>query len=200
MNESLRPKMENEPEWLDTETRAMLEWRPPEKLAPAVTARFTLVLLQKGSDARRIARAFARTRDGSETDVHAAFRLAPPATVAVGLTYEEALMGQFELICADCISVFLDDGVIACAAQDYLRNLYSRLRKSPEFAPCQVTLGPVPADESGATYLDQFLGLSPERFQDVLGTPLTVAAKKARIMKHWGAKIGAEMTILKEGT
>ena len=28
---------------------------------------------------------------------------------------------------------------------------------------------------------------------------LTVAAKKARIMKHWGAKIGVDVAIIKEG-
>ena len=192
--------MKSEAEWLDTETRAMLDCQPPQKLAPAVTARFTLVVLENGLEARRIARALARIRDGSETEVQTVFGLAPPATVAVGLTHQGALMGQFELICADCISVFLDDGVVACGAQGYLRNLYSRLRESPEFAPCRITLGSVPADESGAKYLDQFLGLSLERLQDALRTSLTVAAKKARIMQHWAAKIGADVSVLKEST
>ena len=47
-------------EWLDTETKAMLQQTPPQKLALPDTGIFALVLLQKGNNPTRIRRALAR--------------------------------------------------------------------------------------------------------------------------------------------
>ncbi len=43
-------------DWLDTQTKAQLEKNPPEKLAPPVVARYSLVLLERGSDSQRVDR------------------------------------------------------------------------------------------------------------------------------------------------
>jgi hypothetical protein len=55
-------------------------------------------------------------------------------------------------------------------------------------------LANVPAGLRGAAFLDQFLGITPAEFRKLRPLALTVAAKKARIMKHWGDKIGAGVT------
>ena len=186
-------------DWLDTETQAMLQRQPPQKLAPPTTACFALVLLERGADSKLVVRALTRTRDCPESEAESVSRASTPAAVATGLTYEGALMGQFELISADCISVFVEEHVVS-AAENYLDNLYGQLRRSPEFALRRVELKTVPTNESGARFLDQFLGITNEEFQNRRPLVLDVAAKKARIMQHWADKIGCEVIISERDT
>jgi hypothetical protein len=106
------------------------------------------------------------------------------------LSYDAALEAQFELICCDSISVFLDDAVVLGATAAYLLELFAKLRASPEFQLVSIQLESVPAGERGMKFLKQFLGTpSPLPFK------AAVARKKARIMKHWAVRIGATMTV-----
>ncbi|MCG8586200.1 MAG: hypothetical protein MI757_15950 [Pirellulales bacterium] len=179
--------------WLDTETKAALEKQPPSKLAPPDTVAFTLILIANhGDDNERLTRALRRILQTSDQD---ALRLAErelPVTVKSSLSYEDALLGQFELISCDAVSVFITDHVATGATREYLDTLYkSLLTESDEFQQTLVRVEEIPSTESGKKFIDQFIG------DGALTFPLEVAAtqKKARIMKHWGDKIGARLSI-----
>jgi len=179
--------------WLDPQTKAMLEASPPEKLAPPDTAGFTLVLLAVcAGDTSRLVRAVAQIVSGSAGRALRMLARPLPLPLNKGLSHADALLGQFELVACDCVSVFLADEVAAGARPRYLAALYARLRASPEFEPLGVRIDSIPSDRRGEDYLDKFLG--GERC--ALPVELRVMRKKARIMKHWAEKIGGRLQIV----
>jgi hypothetical protein len=181
--------------WLDTETLALLERDPPDKLAPAEVVGFTLVLLKVyGQDTGRLARALQRIADSTDGSAIELAGCAPPCAVKKGLTHADALLGQFELIAADSISVFLDDEVFECASPDYLRQLYAELMQSTEFEPVALRVESIPSSEQGAAFVQQFLGLDDAWRVG----PIQAPRKKARIMSHWASKIGGRVRWLEE--
>ena len=110
------------------------------------------------------------------------------------------MLGQFELICCDSISVFLRTEVVASAEPWYLTQLYRQFRQSPEFESIPITIVSVPNTVLGERFVDQFLG-----GMEVVGSMASgslrcenVMRKKARIMAHWAKKIGAEIIIANE--
>ena len=181
-------------EWLDTETKAILQGSPPEKLAPPGTAGFTLVLLSKTSDQRRLRQALARVRSSESAALDAILAEPCPTTVAAGLTEEDAMFGQFELACCDCPAVFIRDEVVAEDDHSYLSELYAELSASWEFQPVVIEIHSAPSDDRGRRFMRQFLGVD-ESFLERVQLPLRerVLRKKARIMLHWGRKIGADV-------
>ncbi len=179
--------------WLDTETKAILAPSPPGKLAPPDTAAFTLVLLAApdGKPDRLIA-ALERILGGASEKAIAALAGPLPVPIKGQLSYAVALLGQFELITCDAISVFMIDEVVSEAPADYLAGLYADLCGSTAFRGVCVRIESMPADERGRDFLDRFTGAaSPE-----LPLELRVMAKKARIMVHWGAKIGGNVSVV----
>ena len=71
-------------------------------------------------------------------------------------------------------------------------GLYADLCESPEFRSVSLRIESIPADERGRDFLVRFTGAaSPE-----LPLELRVMTKKARIMEHWGTKIGGKVTIV----
>jgi hypothetical protein len=181
--------------WLDTETKAILQPSPPAKLAPPDTATFTLVLLgvpQGKPD--RVVSALERILGGAREKALQLLARPVPASVKGRLSYPDALLGQFELIACDAVSVFLMDEVVSTAPADYLAGLYAELCESPEFKSVSVRIESMPADERGRDFLDRFTGAaSPE-----LPLELRVMGKKARIMTHWGAKIGGKVAVVEK--
>jgi len=172
-------------DWLDAETKAQLASNPPNKLAPPAVGGYTLVLLERGYNRQRVNRTLAALIDDP-----AKLRKQSPLVVNTQLSLSDALEAQFELICADSISVFLDDEIFLNASATYLVELFAELRKSPEFEPVRVRVSSVPNDERGARYLEQFFG-------EALNLPITqiVPRKKAHIMQHWAGKVGAIMEL-----
>ena len=179
--------------WLDTETRAILQPSPPVKNAPPDTAAFTLVLLSAPEEKPdRLVVALERIL-GADRE-KALWLLARPVPVSVRgqLSYADALLGQFELIACDAVSVILMDEVVNTAPADYLAGLYADLCESPEFRSVSLRIESIPADEHGRDFLVRFTGAaSPE-----LPLELRVMTEKARIMEHWGTKIGGKVTIV----
>ena len=185
--------------WLDTETKAMLQQSPPGKCAPADIGEFTLVLLKRGRDLDRLLRALRRIPGLSRAKaVETAARMCP-VPIASGLSLADAMLGQFELVCCDAVSVFLRDDVVVSAEYSYLGELYRQFQKSPEFETVKVKVTSVPNTVTGEHFVDQFLGGA-----DII--PRLVAAglrsceenmmrKKARIMAHWAEKVGAKVVI-----
>ena len=173
--------------WLDTETKALLQKSPPEKLAPPDTAGYTLVVLSiYGDDNSRVLRAIKRIL---RTPQDAACRslMGPlPIVVETGLSHADALLGQFELISSNAISVFVDDEVFNNASPEYLEGLYAQLLQSPEFEIVSLRLESIPSTERGDDFIDQFLGNDDSWRSQAL----TLPRKKARIMEHWARKIG----------
>ena len=94
---------------------------------------------------------------------------------------------QFEFICVDSVSVFIEDQVLENASQDYLNDLYETLLQSSEFQPMRVHVVSVPPGNDGMRFLEQFFGGRQLPIKQV------VARKKARILEHWANKIGAEV-------
>jgi hypothetical protein len=113
------------------------------------------------------------------------------------LSYHDALLGQFEFVCSDAIAVFIASEVAVFAEPSYLRELFTSLRRSREFAESRITIRAVPDTEDGRRFLDQFLG------GDWLGTvaqslpaEVHVQWKKARIMAHWANRIAAAVDVI----
>jgi hypothetical protein len=177
--------MSKSTDWLDTQTKAQLQKSPPDKLAPPVVGGYSLVLLERGTDRERVFRTIQALAEDADKVVSKC-----PVVVRHNLSLADALEGQFELVCTDSISVFLNDNVIRAAEPAYLDDLYRTVRKSAEFEPVTIHLRSIPDDEDGKRFLRQFFG-------QVLGVPAThiVARKKARIMLHWGSKLGAVVEI-----
>jgi hypothetical protein len=178
--------------WLDTETRALLHRSPPDKLAPPDTATFALVLLSSsGSDVARLYTAVWRVRRVSEEGVWAVLLRPRPTTLQTGLSLEDSLLGQFELISCDAVSVFLADDVLAGAPAGYLEDLYARLLRSSEFETVPIRIEEIPPTAQGLEFLERFLGQDGPRPPSVL----RVMRKKARIMEHWANKIGGRLVV-----
>jgi hypothetical protein len=168
-------------DWLDTQTKAQLAACPPEKLAPPTVAGYSLVLLERGPDRRRV--------DGTLQRLIGDSSFAPrrcPFVIQRALALTDALQGQFELICADSVSVFIADEVVQNATKQYLYELFQSFCLSPEFQQVRIHVESVPQNDDGARFLHQFFG-------EGLSPPFTqvVARKKARIMQHWGTRLGA---------
>jgi hypothetical protein len=185
-------------QWLDTETRAILQGAPPEKLAPPDAVGFTLVLLSKTNDQERLRQALAKAGCTNPAASEVILTSPCPQVVAVGMTAEDAMLGQFELACCDSAAVFIRDEVVAGNDQPYLSDVYAKLSSSSEFQPVGIDIHSVPNDDQGRRYLQQFLGVH-EFFLEWIGLPLhqTVMKKKARMMRHWGEKIGADVRMTK---
>lgn len=181
-------------EWLNTETKALLQNVPPEKLAPPDTVGFTLVLLSRTEDQKRLRRALTRAGCNQAAASQIVLTGLCPQVVAVGMTAEDAMLGQFELACCDSVAVFIRDDVVAKNDQLYLTELYAELSSSEEFELVAIDIHFVPDDDRGKRYLQQFLGVR-ELLPEWSGPPLRqkVLQKKARIMRHWADKIGADV-------
>jgi len=180
--------------WLDTETRAVLEKSSVKKSAPPKTREFSLVLLEKGADVARLARAICRINDCSKPQAQSLLQHTPPICLHRDLSYEDALLGQFELICCDAASVCIRSQVVENAELGYLRSLYSQLAHSSEFRHLRMRITHLPENQSGAKFADQFLGI-PKAAIVSISYPLEirVSLKKARIMQHWAGRIGARL-------
>jgi len=179
-------------DWLDTETKAILDRADEPRIAPPKAAEFGLVVLRKGGEDGRLARAIRRINDCVESRAIALSRSPVPITVNPGLTEAEALYGQFELICCDAVAVFVRSDVLE--EQDdpnYLDSLFRRVLRSPEFEPARIDVLEVPATKEGREFVDQFLGELRSEERPGGGWSLRVPRKKARIMKHWAARVGA---------
>ena len=100
------------------------------------------------------------------------------------------MLGQFELICCDAISIFIADEVASGARKGYLADLYGSLLRSQEFAETTLRIESLPAGVRGEAFIDQFLGQSPD-----LPAVLALSRKKARIIYHWASRIGAQVSL-----
>jgi len=177
--------------WLDTETKALLQKSPPDKLAPPDTAGFTLVVLSiYGHNNTHVVRAIKRILGTSEDAASRLLTRPLPFAVKAGLSYADASLGQFELISSDAISVLLNDEVFNEGAQEYLDQLYATLLQSSEFEIVAVRIQSIPSTDRGGEFIDQFLGNDDSWRSAELKLP----RKKARIMEHWAKKIGGLVT------
>jgi len=179
--------------WLDTRTKEFLQWVQNDKLAPPKTAEFALVLLRKGQDHERLVDAITQINKCSGPHAADLANRRTPVTINLDLTEEEALWGQFELICSDAISIFLRTEIVVQNDRLYLWPLFQKILQSSEFLPATVRISDVPETESGEMFVEQFLGRVPVKrvFPVAIGMPF----KKARIMEHWARKIGAGLKI-----
>ena len=176
--------------WLDTQTKELLQKVGDHDLAPPKTAEFALVLLRKGQNRDRLVNAIIQINKCNESDAALLARRRAPVTINPDLTEGEALWGQFELICCDAISIFLRSDVVAADDKYYLWPLYKKVLESAEFKPATVSVTEVPKTESGEKFIEQFLGGSP-----TIPMTLTIPFKKARIMEHWATRVGAQLKV-----
>ena len=180
--------------WLDPQTKEILEPIPPTKRTGISLCDYCLSIIRISADYSFIERALKRIgADSSVSRIKRLLDVYPGVTVKTGLSYEGALMGQFELICADTHSVFLDSEVSSYSDPEYLRELIFRLSRSTEFAPATVELLELPRSNQGLRFEEQFF--SPRNRP--LNLPWTgrVARKKARVMEHWATKFSIPINI-----
>jgi len=184
--------------WLDAETKAILQSVPPEECVALGVSGFTLVLLERGFQVDRLVRAFQRIHLDPERAVNSLLFAPCPTVVRSGLTLDQAIVGQFELVCCDCVSVFLRDEIAAEGTAEYLRSLYSRLRASPEFQPVFLAITLVPDTDAGRRFCDQFLSSALEKRVRYGSEGIVrdrVFRKKARIMAHWASEMGVRLAV-----
>ena len=181
--------------WLDTETRALLQKLPPKKLARPDTAAYSLVLLSiYHHNIEREIRAVQRILQTSQAAARRLLGQPFPVRITEGLTHNDALLGQFELISCDCVSVFIEDDVVNEASPNYLVTLYRQLLSSDEFQEVAVRIVSLPENNQGDKFVDQFIGGEHTNYPGDLRT----LRKKARIMEHWAAKIGGDVSVGQE--
>jgi hypothetical protein len=173
-------------DWLDTETKALLQRSPPEKLAPPDTRTFAIVLLEVA-----VQQGVARVSEDEPKRIRGPL----PVCVKKGLSYSDAQIGQFELICRDAASVIIADEVVAKAPADYLADLYAKLRKIDEFELVTVRIDFVPDSPSGRAFCNRFLN----EWKPDSPVAVKLMRKKVRIMQHWATRIGVPMTIVPTG-
>ena len=180
--------------WLDTETKEILGRENEPKLAPPKAAEFGLVLIRKGSERQRLVRAIRSINHCDEPSAMQLARQPVPVTINAGLSEEEALWGQFELICCDAAGIFIRSEILRKNGPDYLHALFLSILQSPEFQDARINVFDVPATESGREFVDQFLGPPPPGAKRrVSRFSVVVPFKKARIMSHWAARVGAQV-------
>lgn len=180
--------------WIDSETKAILQRQSEPPLAPPKVAEFALVLGPKGVDRKRLVRAVCRINDCSRSAAIALLSQPSPVTINLDLTEEDATLGQFELVCCEAISAVVRSEVAGEGDRGYLAELLQKISRSPEFQPITLRIDEVPVTEAGRKFVDQFLGMDLVKLRG-LGFPrhFTMPAKKARIMKHWAARVGAQV-------
>ena len=180
--------------WLDTETKAILQKQTDPPLAPAKVPEFALVLGRRGADQDRLIRAVCRINDCDRPAAIALLDHPSPLTINADLTDEDATLGQFELVCCEAISAVVRSQVAEEAGRQYLAALLEKISCSPEFRPVTLRIGNVPSTDDEQKFVDQFLGIDLPKLK-ILGFPcqFTMPAKKARIMRHWAVKAGAQV-------
>jgi hypothetical protein len=179
--------------WIDTETKALLGAAPPNKVVATGLAGFSLILLDRGSNSAVLTRALLRIQPWNPSLMSSVTSSECPITIATGLSEADAVLGQFEIVCAEAISAFVRDEVVSEGDPHYLDRLYASIRQSPEFTQVIIRLFHVPDSEDGRSFLQQFLGDETSAWH----TPLLLKtlAKKARIMRHWGEKLGCTIVV-----
>jgi hypothetical protein len=176
----------------DPETKAVRSRPPPKKLAPPDTKAFSLVLLGVIDPAdERFRRTATRIADVGINEAWPIDQDALPIVLRRGLSLADAQIGQFELICCDCISVFLADSVVKNASTGYLADLYATLRASSEFEQTRISVQSLPAGEEGSRFIARFFGAHPPACPFELVMP----GKKARAMLEAVRKLGGGITI-----
>jgi hypothetical protein len=180
--------------WLDTETKALLQRDDQPTLVPAKVSEFALVLGSSGVDKKRLIRAVCRINECDHSTALDLLRQPPPVVINSDLTEEDATLGQFELVCCAAVSAVVRSEVAVEGDREYLSHLLASVSCSSEFRPITIRVDDVPMTEAGQNFADQFLGMDVGRLRE-LGFPrrFTMPAKKARIMKHWAARIGAKV-------
>ena len=122
--------------------------------------------------------------------------------LVAGLSFTEALNAQFELVCHNAVSIFLRDEVVSSATKEYLNELYSSVQSSSEFENVTVRISSIPDSDSGRQFIQQFLGDEQRILFNKRGRNYSceekLMRKKARIVRHWGTKIGAEVIVIDE--
>ena len=182
--------------WLDPQTLEMLGPEPPRRIAPPTLPEYSLVILEAGGDRERMVRAVRRINDCADSAARRLLARRAPLVVNPDLSHHDAALGQFELVCCDAISVIMPGRVLVGAHPSYLRDLFAQLCRSDEFREVTLRLGSVPWGKDGMRFLDQFLGLTEmEARAQQFPVDLRMFHKKARIMAHWGSRIGAELMV-----
>lgn len=186
--------MPHDPNLLKTQTKAALQKLVPEKLAPATTQTFSIVVLSCDfqPDHDRHVHAYERVLSTSRMDAEFQSTRKPPFVLKQGLSVEDALLAQFELVCGDIVSAFISDSVVSHAEPSYLAELYRSLVVGEEFDKLNVCIHSIPETESGVTFVHEFIG----PFAPDLPHTMIAMRKKARIMQYWAKKIGLELEVV----
>jgi len=179
--------------WLDTQTKEILQKVVEPKLAPPRAAEFTLVLVRQGADHARLIRAIRRINDCEETEAVELLAQRMPVRVNSDLSEGDALWGQFELICCDAVGIFIRSEVLDQMDLAEFQSLVQKTSQSTEFQPAAVTIAEIPRNEPGLSFVDQFLGSYEPSRDAALPLMVVVPFKKARIMQHWATRVGAKL-------
>jgi len=187
--------------WLDTQTEALLQPLGPQKETAVGTVGYSVVLLDGGVNAPLFRRAVGRIHPGNEAVIADICRGPGPWVVRSELSRAEAMRGQFELICADAVSVFLRDEVVRSGEPAYLETLFANLAASPEFEWVRLVFRLPLSDEREQAFWQQFVGPDPTSWADMearMPLHLRTRRKKARIMHHWVRKYGGTAILTNE--
>jgi hypothetical protein len=184
----------NDTSWFDAEIKAALQKLPPKKLSPATIVSFAVVVLSLGSIANHAwqVRSIHKVLGTSLQDAELQLNRKLPFVLKRELTLADAMLTQFELACADVISIFLSDHIVTNGDSVYLASLYRDMVRADEFEIVTVRVVSVPDGATGRSFTDQFIAPDLRAFP----CEFTSLRKKARIMTHWAKKIGATVRLI----
>lgn len=183
----------NHMNWLDTQTKEILQKVAEPKLAPPIAVEFTLVLVRKGADRDRLVRAICRINECKEPEAVKLAARRTPVRINSDLSERDALWGQFELICCDAVSIFIRSEILDQMDLAEFQSLVEKTSHSTEFQPTSVIISEIPQTQSGRSFVDQFLAIVEPAKVAILPFTVIVPFKKARIMQHWATRVGAKL-------
>ena len=109
-------------DWLDTETKALLQHSPPKNLRLPIRRPSRHLAGNRGARSQRPCEGGATGSKALEDEAGRLLSGRLPVCVKKGLSYTDGQIGQFELICCDAVSVIIADEVLANAPPDYLTD------------------------------------------------------------------------------
>ena len=180
--------------WLVPSTKSARDNSPPQKATPATIVSFAVVILSLGAVANHVWQvgAIQKALGVSRADAALQLNRTPPFVIARELALSNAMTAQFELSCADIVSIFLSDQIVTNGEPGYLAALYRDMMYADEFRVVTVRVCLIPDGNAGRAFSDQFI----EPTERKLPSEFTAMHKKARIMLHWAKRIGAVVQVV----
>ena len=172
-------------DWIELATQSELEASPPSKLIATTTQTYSLLLLKWGQDHNRVESVVA------EIQASLGVKLKDlPFVVCQRMTLDDAMVGQFALVCCDCVSAFITDDLVDAENKPFFEQLLREVSTSTEFDLVTTKVMYIPDSKAAKRFCWQFFGQAegvkaPAEYE--------FHRKKVRLMKLAADQCGVRM-------